>query len=105
MSWLKSLNLKEEELRFRDHDEAELSHYSKATTDIDFLFPFGWGELWGIADRTDYDLKQHQEHSKVDMTYFDDEKQEKYIPYVVEPSLGVDRVTLAFLSVHMMRRT
>lgn len=98
MSWLKSLNLKEEELRFRDHDEAELSHYSKATTDIDFLFPFGWGELWGIADRTDYDLKQHQEHSKVDMTYFDDEKQEKYIPYVVEPSLGVDRVTLAFLS-------
>ncbi|HHX55131.1 MAG TPA: glycine--tRNA ligase, partial [Clostridiales bacterium] len=98
MSWLKSLNIKEEELRFRDHDEAELSHYSKATTDIDFLFPFGWGELWGIADRTDYDLKQHQEHSKVDMTYFDDEKQEKYIPYVVEPSLGVDRVTLAFLS-------
>ena len=98
MSWLKSLNIKEEELRFRDHDDAELSHYSKATTDIDFLFPFGWGELWGIADRTDYDLKQHQEHSKVDMTYFDDEKQEKYIPYVVEPSLGVDRVTLAFLS-------
>src|SRR5690554_5143558 len=98
MSWLKSLNLKEDELRFRDHDKAELSHYSKATTDIEFLFPFGWGELWGIADRTDYDLKQHQEHSKVDMTYFDDEKQEKYIPYVVEPSLGVDRVTLAFLS-------
>lgn len=98
MSWLKSLNLKDEELKFRDHDEAELSHYSKATTDIEFLFPFGWGELWGIADRTDYDLKQHQEHSKVDMTYFDDEKQEKYIPYVVEPSLGVDRVTLAFLS-------
>ncbi len=96
-NWLKSLGLPEEELRLRDHDQEELSHYSNATTDIEFLFPFGWGELWGIADRTDYDLKQHQEHSKEDMSYFDDEKKEKYIPYVVEPSLGVDRVTLAFL--------
>ena len=97
-NWLKALGLKEEELRLRDHEKEELSHYSKATTDIEFLFPFGWGELWGIADRTDYDLTQHQEHSGVDMTYFDDEKKERYIPYVVEPSLGVDRVTLAFLS-------
>ncbi|NMB42861.1 MAG: glycine--tRNA ligase [Clostridiales bacterium] len=96
-NWLKSLGIPEEELRLRDHSEEELSHYSNATTDIEFLFPFGWGELWGIADRTDYDLTQHQEHSKQDMSYFDDEKKEKYIPYVVEPSLGVDRVTLAFL--------
>ena len=97
-NWLKALGLKEDELRLRDHEKEELSHYSKATTDIEFLFPFGWGELWGIADRTDFDLKQHQEHSGQDMSYFDDEKKEKYIPYVVEPSLGVDRVTLAFLS-------
>ena len=69
----------------------------KATTDIEFLFPFGWGELWGIADRTDYDLTQHQNVSGQDMTYFDDESKEKYIPYVIEPSLGADRVTLAFL--------
>ena len=81
----------------RDHSPEELSFYSKATTDIEFLFPFGWGELWGIADRTDYDLTQHQEVSKQDMTYFDDEKKEKYVPYVVEPSLGADRVVLAFL--------
>ncbi|HHT97542.1 MAG TPA: glycine--tRNA ligase [Clostridiales bacterium] len=98
MNWLKSLGLKEEELRFRDHDKDELSFYSVATTDIEYLFPFGWGELWGVADRTNYDLTQHMEHSKEDMTYFDDEKKEKYIPYVVEPSLGLDRVTLAFLS-------
>lgn len=96
-NWLKALGLPGQELRLRDHDEDELSHYSKATTDIEYRFPFGWGELWGIADRTDYDLKQHQEHSGEDMSYFDDEKQERYIPYVVEPSLGVDRVTLAFL--------
>jgi glycyl-tRNA synthetase len=81
----------------RDHEKEELSHYSKATTDIEYKFPFGWGELWGIADRTDYDLKQHQEHSGQDMTYLDPETNERYIPYCVEPSLGADRVTLAFL--------
>lgn len=97
IDWLKSLGLKDEELRVRDHDAAELSFYSKATTDIEFLFPFGWGELWGVADRTDYDLTQHQNASKEDMSYFDDEKKVKYIPYVVEPSVGVDRLTLAFL--------
>ena len=95
--WLKSLGIKEEEMRARDHEEEELSFYSKATTDIEFLFPFGWGELWGIADRTDYDLTQHQNVSGEDMAYFDDEKAKKYIPYVIEPSLGADRVTLAFL--------
>ena len=97
VSWLKDLGLKDEELRIRDHDKEELSFYSKATSDIEFLFPFGWGELWGIADRTDYDLTCHQEVSKVDLTYFDDEEKKKYIPYVIEPSLGADRVTLAFL--------
>ncbi len=95
--WLKSLGIKEEEMRARDHEKEELSFYSKATTDIEFLFPFGWGELWGIADRTDYDLTQHQNVSGEDMAYFDDEKAKKYIPYVIEPSLGADRVTLAFL--------
>ena len=84
-------------MRYRDHDPAELAFYSKATTDIEFLFPFGWGELWGIADRTDYDLTQHQNTSKEPMDYFDDEKKIKYVPYVIEPSLGADRVTLAFL--------
>ena len=87
----------EDELRARDHEKEELSHYSRATTDLEFLFPFGWGELWGIADRTDYDLRQHQDVSKQDLTYFDDEKKEKYLPYVIEPSLGADRVVLAFL--------
>ncbi len=96
-NWLLSLGMKDEELRLRDHDPEELSFYSKATTDFEFLFPFGWGELWGIADRTDYDLTRHQETSKQDMSYFDDEKKEKYIPYVIEPSLGADRVVLAFL--------
>ena len=95
--WLISLGMKEEEMRMRDHDAAELSFYSKGTTDIEFLFPFGWGELWGIADRTNYDLGRHQEVSGEPMEYFDDEKKKKYIPYVVEPSLGADRVTLAFL--------
>ncbi len=89
--------LKEENLRLRDHEPEELAFYSKATTDFEFMFPFGWGELWGVADRTDYDLKQHQEHSGKDLTYFDQEKNEHYIPYVIEPSLGADRVTLAFL--------
>ena len=97
INWLKALGMKDEEMRARDHEKEELSFYSKATTDIEFLFPFGWGELWGIADRTDYDLTQHQNTSGEDMGYFDDEKKEKYVPYVIEPSLGADRVTLAFL--------
>ena len=95
--WLLSLGMKEDEIRLRDHSPEELCFYSKGTTDIEFLFPFGWGELWGIADRTDYDLTQHANVSGQDMTYFDDVKNEKYIPYVVEPSLGADRVVLAFL--------
>jgi len=97
LDWLYSLGLKEDEVRYRDHGPEELSFYSKATTDVEFLFPFGWGELWGIADRTDYDLTQHQNTSGQDMSYFDDEKNEKYIPFVIEPSLGVDRMLLAFL--------
>jgi len=96
-NWLKEMGIKEESLRIRDHSPEELSHYSKATTDLEFLFPFGWGELWGIADRTDFDLKQHQEHSGEDMSYFDPVTNERYIPYCIEPSLGADRVTLAFL--------
>ena len=95
--WLLDLGMKDENLRLRDHDQDELSFYSKATTDFEYLFPFGWGELWGVADRTDYDLGQHQTHSGKDMTYFDAETNEHYIPYVVEPSLGADRVALAFL--------
>ena len=95
--WLLNLGMREENLRLRDHDPDELCFYSKATTDFEFLFPFGWGELWGVADRTDYDLGQHQNHSGKDMTYFDQETGEHYIPYVVEPSLGADRVALAFL--------
>lgn len=96
-NWLLSLGMKKENMRLRDHGKEELSFYSKGTTDIEFLFPFGWGELWGIADRTDYDLKQHAEHSKEDFTYLDQETGEKFIPYCVEPSLGCDRVALAFL--------
>ena len=95
--WLLNLGMKDENLRLRDHDPEELCFYSKATTDFEFMFPFGWGELWGVADRTDYDLTQHQKVSGQDMTYFDQDKNEHYIPYVVEPSLGADRVTLAFL--------
>ena len=95
--WLINLGMKEEDLRLRDHDKDELCFYSKATTDFEFLFPFGWGELWGVADRTDYDLTQHAEHSGEPMEYFDPETNEKYVPYVIEPSLGADRVTLAFL--------
>ena len=96
-NWLLTLGIKPEELRARDHDPAELAFYSKGTTDLEFLFPFGWGALWGIADRTDYDLGRHQETSGQDMSYFDDTTNEKYIPYVIEPSLGADRVVLAFL--------
>lgn len=96
-NFLLSLGVNEEHMRLRDHSAEELSHYSNATTDIEFQFPFGWGELWGIASRTDFDLTRHQEESKQDMTYFDPTTNEKYIPYVIEPSLGADRVTLAFL--------
>ena len=99
--WLLSLGIREDEIRLRDHDPEELSFYSKGTTDIEFKFPFKepfeWGELWGIADRTDYDLTQHVNTSSEDLSYFDDEKNKKYIPYVIEPSLGADRVVLAFL--------
>ncbi len=96
-NWLLTLGMTENNLRLRDHSKEELSHYSNATTDIEYAFPFGWGELWGIADRTDFDLKQHMEHSKEDMTYLDPETNERYIPYCIEPSVGADRVTLAFL--------
>ena len=95
--WLMTLGIKQDNMRLRDHDPAELAFYSKGTTDIEYLFPFGWGELWGIADRTDYDLGRHQEVSGEDLTYFDDETNERYLPYVIEPSLGADRVVLAFL--------
>ena len=96
-NFLYSLGMNKEYLRLRDHSAEELCFYSKATTDFEYLFPFGWGELWGIADRTDYDLTQHQEHSGESMEFFDDVTGEKYIPYVIEPSLGADRVALAFL--------
>ena len=95
--FLYSLGMAKENLKLRDHDPEELCFYSKATTDFEYLFPFGWGELWGIADRTDYDLTQHSEHSGESLEYFDPETNEKYIPYVIEPSLGADRIMLAFL--------
>ena len=95
--WLLNLGIKEENIRLRDHSKEELVFYSKATTDIEFAFPFGWGELWGIADRTDYDLSRHMEHSKEDLTYQDAESGERYVPYCIEPSLGADRMVLAFL--------
>ena len=96
-NWLLSLGIAEENIKMRDHSPEELSHYSNATTDIEFMFPFGWGELWGIADRTDFDLKQHSEHSGEKLEYIDPVSNERYIPYCVEPSLGADRVALAFL--------
>lgn len=95
--WLLSLGIPVEKLRTRDHSQEELSHYSKATTDFEYFFPFGWGELWGIANRTDFDLKQHSEHSGENFTYIDPETNERYIPYCVEPSVGVDRLVLTFL--------
>ena len=95
--WLLSLGLREESIKLRDHEKEELSHYSVATTDFEFLFPFGWGELWGVADRTDFDLKAHSEHSGESMEYFDPDTNETFIPYVIEPSLGVERMLLAFL--------
>ena len=97
MDFLKTLGIDSDSLRFRDHAKEELAFYSKATTDIEFLFPFGWGELWGIADRTDYDLSVHQTHSGVDLRYLDPETNEKYLPYVIEPSVGLDRLLLAIL--------
>ena len=96
-NFLLSLGMKEENIRLRDHSPEELSHYSNATTDIEFLFPFGWGELWGVADRTDFDLTQHQNHSGESMEYIDTVTNERYVPYVIEPSLGADRVALALL--------
>ena len=96
-NFLLELGIREENLKMRDHSQEELSHYSNATTDIEFLFPFGWGELWGIADRTDFDLKQHSQHSGESMEYLDPVTNEKYVPYCIEPSLGADRVALAFL--------
>ena len=98
LDWLIDLGLKPEHLRFRDHDADELSHYSVATTDIEYLYPWGWDEMWGIANRTDFDLRMHQEHSKVNMEYFDPMTNEKYIPYVVEPSLGVERLFFALMA-------
>lgn len=95
--WLKDLDLKEDNMRFRDHTPEELAFYSKGTCDIEYKFPFGWGEVWGIANRTDYDLKQHMDHSKADLTYFDPFTNERYIPYCVEPSVGVERLFLAFI--------
>ncbi len=95
--WLLAIGLKEERIRLRDHSPEELCFYSKATTDFEFLFPFGWGELWGVADRTDYDLTQHKNVSGKDLSYFDAETGERYIPYVIEPSLGVERSVLALL--------
>ena len=95
--WLLALGMKEDTLRLRDHKPEELSHYSTATTDFEFAFPFGWGELWGIADRTDFDLKAHQRVSGENMEYIDPVTNERFIPYVIEPSLGADRVALAFL--------
>jgi len=97
-NFLLALGIKEENIRMRDHSAEELSHYSNATTDIEFLFPFGWGELWGIADRTDFDLRSHMDHSGEDLSYRDPETNEKFVPYCIEPSLGCDRILLAFLA-------
>jgi glycyl-tRNA synthetase len=97
MNWLLNLGMTKENVRFRDHEQAELSHYSNATSDIEYLFPFGWGELWGIADRTDFDLKAHMTTSGEDLSYQDPVTNEKYVPYCIEPSLGADRVMLALM--------
>lgn len=98
IDFVKCLEIKDENLRFRDHDPAELAFYSKATTDIEYRFPFGWGEIWGIADRTDYDLKRHMEHSKENFEYLDPETNTKYVPYCIEPSVGLDRLLLMVLT-------
>lgn len=98
MKYLASLNIQSDHLRLREHDVKELAFYSKGTSDIEYHFPFGWGELWGIASRTDYDLTQHSQISKEDLTYLDPETNEKYLPYVIEPSLGLDRLALTVLN-------
>jgi len=98
LSFINSLGIKQENLRYRDHDPEELAFYSKGTTDIEYLFPFGWGEVWGIADRTDYDLKRHMAYSGESLEYLDPETQEKYVPYCIEPSVGLDRLVLMVLS-------
>ena len=98
MQFLLDLGLNKDHLRFRDHEQEELSFYSKATSDIEYLYPFGWGELWGIADRTDYDLGRHQEYSKKNLEYLDPETNQKYLPYVIEPSVGADRLFLSVLA-------
>jgi glycyl-tRNA synthetase len=97
VAWYKRLGMREENLKLREHEKAELAHYAKGTVDIEYQFPFGWSELEGIANRTDFDLKQHQQFSGEDLAYFDDQTQERYLPYVIEPSAGADRGTLAFL--------
>jgi glycyl-tRNA synthetase len=97
-NFLLSLGLKDEDIKLRDHDAEQLSHYSNATTDIEYRFPWGFDELWGIASRTDYDLTQHQEHSKQNLQYMDPETNKKYLPYVIEPSLGVERLFLAVMA-------
>jgi glycyl-tRNA synthetase len=97
LNFINSLGIRQENLRYRDHDPEELAFYSKATTDIEYLFPFGWGEIWGIADRTDYDLKRHIEHSGESLDYLDPETNERYVPYCIEPSVGLDRLTLMTL--------
>ena len=96
-NWILELGMKEENVKFREHGEKELAHYSNATSDVEFKFPFGWGELYGVASRTDFDLKRHIETSTKDLSYFDEVNKEKYVPYVIEPSLGADRIALAFL--------
>jgi glycyl-tRNA synthetase len=96
-NWLLSLGIREENLRLRDHEKEKLSHYSNATTDIEYLFPFGWGELWGVASRTDFDLKAHSTTSGQDLSYFDQESNEHFVPYCVEPAVGVDRILLTAL--------
>ena len=98
MNWLRTLGLTDNNLRLREHEKEELSFYSKATCDIEYLYPFGWGELWGIADRTDYDLNQHQTHSKTSLEYLDPTTNQKYVPYCVEPAVGVERLMLAFMT-------
>jgi glycyl-tRNA synthetase len=97
LSWYRDLGMQEDNLKLREHDREELAHYAKATVDIEYRFPFGWSELEGIANRTDFDLKQHMEYSGEDLAYFDDATQQRFVPYVIEPSAGADRATLAFL--------
>jgi glycyl-tRNA synthetase len=105
MQFLLSLGIQQDHLRMREHAKEELAFYSKATSDIEYLFPFGWGEVWGIASRTDYDLKQHMQHSQEDLSYLDPETGEKYVPFVIEPSLGLDRLVLMTLTESFVEET